>query len=294
MPPLFWLRQASDQAACGLQSVRTPATHTSKVSQPLGFLQLLPRLFHSVSFLSPRFVVDPIVVFYGASRYNMYYCLSRCTAVRDSKTSMWDLQRLADFSNVKGPAQAIRFRKANPDFFPPHFWKETVPLGSDDPIPEGDPILGLYGTDVSGALAAMGLESRPESAPLWWWFKQRLQFAWQRRFPLEICINLIAIAVPPLGLLRVWPYQSALMFLGTEHWRARHCSLCGARFVSDKPARLFCSNDCSAEARRTSRARSWKKHGREWRARSGKKGLKRPRIKRLRSTAIRSREANKS
>jgi hypothetical protein len=214
--------------------------------------------------------------------------------VRDTKNSMWDLQRLADFSNIKGPKQATRFRSANPTYFPPHFWEKTVPLGSDDPIPEGDPTFGLYGVDVSDALAAMGLKDRPESVPLWWWFRQRLQSAWRSRFPLEMCVNLIAIAVPPTGLLQVWPYQRALMLLGTEHWRARHCGSCGARFVSDKPARLFCSNACSAEARRTSRAHSWKKHGRTWRNRSKKKGIKQRRVNQLRRTSTRSRDSNKS
>ncbi len=175
------------------------------------------------------------------------------------------------FSNVNGPQEAKRFRAKNDDFFPPHFWKNRVAAEADDPIPEGDPLFGLYGTDASDMLLAMGLKSRPSSVPFWWWLKQRVRVAWKRGFPLEICVNLIASTSPPLGSIQVWPYQRALMFLGCEPWRARFCGQCGARFVADKPARRFCSRRCSVEARRKSRATSWEKHGEEWRTRHVKK-----------------------
>jgi hypothetical protein len=191
-----------------------------------------------------------------------------CTAMaKTTKDFLWDAERLATFSNVNGPREAKYFRQKHTDFIPPYFWKDTIPAVLDDPIPEEDPIPGLYGTDVSGMLAAMGLKSAPKSVPFWWWFKQRIRMAWQHGFPLEMCVKLISSSSRPVGFVQVWPYQRALMFLGCEPWRARFCGQCGTRLVADKPARRFCSGRCSGEARRVSRAFSWKKHGKEWRTR---------------------------
>jgi hypothetical protein len=186
-----------------------------------------------------------------------------------TKDDLWDAERLALFSNVNGPRKAKEFRRKYDGFIPPHFWKDTIPAAPDDPIPEGDPMLGLYGTDTSDALAAMGLKVK--SVLFWWWLKQRIRVAWERGFPREMCLNLICSTSRPVEFFQVWPYQNALMFLGSESWRARFCGECGMRFVADKPARRFCSGRCSAQARRESRANSWEKHGDEWRTRHAAK-----------------------
>jgi hypothetical protein len=188
-----------------------------------------------------------------------------------TKDVLWDAERLALFSNINGPREAKNFRGEYDGFIPPHFWKDTIPVAPDDPIPEEDPIFGLYGTDTSGALYAMGLKSAPKSVLFWWWLKQRIRVAWQRGFPREMCVKLICSTSRPVWFFQAWPYQNALMFLACEAWRARFCGQCGERFVADKPARRFCSGRCSAQARRVSRAISWEKHGDEWRTRHSEK-----------------------
>jgi hypothetical protein len=64
---------------------------------------------------------------------------------------------------------------------------------------------------------------------------------------------------------RVWPYQQAVMFLGTNPWRALFCGLCSKRFVADKPGRRFCSEDCAKEARKRGQLAWWNQHGENWR-----------------------------
>jgi hypothetical protein len=202
--------------------------------------------------------------------------------MKNDKDILWDAERLGQFSNVVGPKRAHQFRAKCPDFFPPNFWRKEVRALPSDPIPESDSVRGLYGTDTSGMLGAMGLESMPERVPLWWSFKQRLRTAWQHGFPLEVCVRLISSPISPLlNAFRVWPYQRALMFLTSEPWRARFCPRCGERFVADKPARRFCSGACSSKARQNSRAASWKKHGEKWRVRYREKISSGKRIKKL-------------
>jgi hypothetical protein len=214
-----------------------------------------------------------------------------------TKNVLWDSERLADFSNVKWPKDAQKFRGSCSDFFPQDFWRKDLRASPDDPIPEGDP--GLYGGDTNVQLYAMGLLDRPDRVPLWWFFKQRLREAWQRGFPLEMSVSLITSLSPFfraftfLKASQVWPYQRALMFLCNEPWRARFCSQCGDRFVGDKPARRFCSATCSAKARKNSRAASWQKHGKEWRNRyegktKGIKSARRRRNKLKRASVVRN------
>jgi hypothetical protein len=67
---------------------------------------------------------------------------------------------------------------------------------------------------------------------------------------------------------KVWPFQRAVMFLGTNPWRASTC-VCGKLFVADKPAQRYCSDKCFQDARRLAKRTWWSDHGEA--VRSGKK-----------------------
>lgn len=166
-----------------------------------------------------------------------------------NKDILWNAERLAQFSNLAGATEVEQFRASNQDFFPRdyQYWNNE-----GWPVELGTPPAGLE--------------------PFWQGFQRALQTAWQEGFPLEDCVRLIASAThePTFGhdLLsyRVRPFQRAVMLLGVESWRARFCPICGKRFVADKPARRFCSTECAGKARRGTRAESWKRHGKRWRA----------------------------
>jgi ribosomal protein L24E len=187
----------------------------------------------------------------------------------EKKTVLWQAERLALFSNISDDAAVERFRKNHDSFFPRNFWNWSL-----SQAPTSGPILTL---DAASAEAVGRLRREPR-IPFLRAFQQVLCEAWQKGFPLEECVRLISSAAvadrlfgktdvePDLSSYPVWPYQRAVMFLGVEPWRARFCGLCGTRFVADKPARRFCSNKCSAKARKDSRAVSWSKHGEKWRA----------------------------
>ena len=181
----------------------------------------------------------------------------------EMKRVLWDAERLAKFSNARDLAEVNRFRTRNEDFLPPYFWELVyIPRTPDESLP---------------------LDSAPTDEPgSWFWqqFQHFLRAAWlMPPFSLDACVQLISCGVDshedaaPDKRLVVWPYQRAVMFLGTESWRARFCQ-CGQRFAADKPARRFCSNTCSAKARKASRAVSWGKHGDKWRARYESKKAK--------------------
>jgi hypothetical protein len=186
-----------------------------------------------------------------------------------AKEILWDGERLALFSNLSDPTQVARFRQKHNTFFPRNFWNWLVPqVGTD---------AAILTTDAASAEAVGRLKREP---PIEFWksFQAVLREAWQMGFPLEECVRLISCSAvrdrllgktdvePDLSSYPVWPYQRAVMFLGVEPWRARLCGKCASRYVADKPARRFCSNECSAKARQSSRAASWRKHGEKWRA----------------------------
>ena len=184
-----------------------------------------------------------------------------------TKMALWDAERLALFCNATD-AEAQRFRKSNDGFFPRSFWDWLV-----RPLDTGGPVL----TTSTEAAEAVRLLRREAPIPFWQAFQQVLRDAWQNGFVLDECVRLISCCSvpdrifgktdvePDLSSYPVWPYQRAVMLLAVEQWRARFCGQCGRRFVADKPARRFCSNRCSAQARRASRAVSWNKHGERWR-----------------------------
>jgi hypothetical protein len=175
---------------------------------------------------------------------------------------------LAEFSNLE-PAGVEDFRKTHAGFVPDFWWNESVS--------------GLTGATVK----------------IWQVCQAHLQEAWKsgpgkRPFSLTACIRLISAGVRPeepvegrdyhvepreqstiyhinmesdlwLAGTRVWPYQQAVMFLGTNPWRALFCGLCGRRFVADKPGRRFCSETCTKEARKRGQLAWWNQHGENWR-----------------------------
>jgi hypothetical protein len=194
---------------------------------------------------------------------------------------------LADFSNLE-PAGVEDFQKKHAGFVPEFWWTESVS--------------GLTGATVK----------------IWQVSQAYLQEAWKsgpgkRAFPLTACIRLISAGVlrelPTEGrdyhaeqreqsaiyhinresdLLqagtRVWPYQQAVMFLGTNPWRALFCGLCGKRFAADKPGRRFCSEDCTREARKRGQLAWWSTNGNDWRNGKTKQKESRKSAKKIRKT----------
>jgi hypothetical protein len=186
---------------------------------------------------------------------------------------------LAEFSNLES-AGVEDFRKTHAGFVPDFWWNESV--------------TGLTGAAVKIWQACQGnLQEAWKSGP------------GKRAFSLTACIRLISAGVRPdlpvegrdyhaepliyaanavavpleqaaiyhinvesdlwLAGTRVWPYQQAVMFLGTNPWRALFCGLCSKRFVADKPGRRFCSEACTKEARKRGQLAWWNQHGENWR-----------------------------
>lgn len=169
-----------------------------------------------------------------------------------------DAQALAEFSNLE-VEKADYFRNNYPEFVPENWW--TAPPFSTSEAPE-----------------------KPRM--LWEIQKERLQEAWKERFPLNASIRLINVGMISnllaSNLTRsfdaVWPYQKAVMFLGTNPWRACVC-ICGNRFVADKPARRFCSDQCFQQSRRRSKQAWWSENGEMWREGRLKVTAKKPKMK---------------
>jgi hypothetical protein len=161
-----------------------------------------------------------------------------------------EAQTLAEFSNA-ATADAEYFRYNYENFVPAGWWV-TRRISEED--------FHVFGKDPPF---------------LWQIYQRQLREAWQGRFPIENCVQLISASrgLDPSGLNEpvasnehaVLPYQRAVMFLGIESWRARFC-FCGRRFVADKPGRKFCSDRCFIESRKHSRRAWWREHGEDWRA----------------------------
>lgn len=178
-----------------------------------------------------------------------------------------DAEALAVFSNLD-QAGVDYFRNNYPGFFPDRIW-DVVRFRALEPPDEE-------------ALDWEGQPSEPlDESPhiIWRQLQNELRRAWQQGFPLEASIALLSDTwhhgfpgeitdrgwEPRDFKPKAWPYQKAVMFLAVDAWRARVC-LCGKRFVADKPSRRFCSEACSANARKVSRRAWWTGHGRDWRA----------------------------
>jgi hypothetical protein len=171
----------------------------------------------------------------------------------NKKELLWAAERLALFANADESGVA-KFQLTNADFFPTGFWAaldpqrpRTLTLGS-----ARNTIPTMRDADDSVVM------------PHWWGIQQGLRRAWEEGFPPDWSAILIALTQSKTSA-QAWPYQRALMFMAIESWRARFCGICGERFVAEKPARRFCSNQCASDARRMSRTAWWHEHGEKWR-----------------------------
>jgi hypothetical protein len=183
-----------------------------------------------------------------------------------------DAQTLALFANLE-PQDVEEFRHNYPDYVPDSWWSASV-------------------------------VSFPK---LWVAIQSTLRDAWKNQFPLENCIRLInagmVAALPNLpgvpspewiaasvieatvqqarqfGILKdlagdtwvqgqkVWPYQRAVMFLGTRSWQADQCLNCRKLFVKDKASRHYCSDKCFQDSRKLAKRSWWDEHGQQLRNR---------------------------
>ena len=163
-----------------------------------------------------------------------------------------DTQVLADFANLNAedkndlsPTNPEYFRNNHTDFVPQEWWTwHHWQAESKD---------------------------SPGSFNWSWQTAQRfLQEAWREKFSLEKCVELITLVGNDLrtqvdGKAKVYPYQRAVMFLGTNRWRAKFCLRCGNRFVATTPKSIYCTDACFQLARKDSKKAWWSEHGQEWR-----------------------------
>jgi hypothetical protein len=163
------------------------------------------------------------------------------------KEVMWDAEQLAKFANAEGEKEIKTFRREYQGVFPSAFWDDL------DKVSKSVWKEVLHIPDFNKNVG-------PLEAPRCWAFQQGLRRAWEEGFPPYWAVILIAVS-RPMPDLQAWPYQLAVMFLAMESWRARFCGVCGSYFVADKPARRFCSIECSAKGRRASRNAWWHKEG---------------------------------
>jgi hypothetical protein len=56
-------------------------------------------------------------------------------------------------------------------------------------------------------------------------------------------------------------FQGALYLLFRESWRAKVCAKCSSYFIAEKPARLYCSVECSNSSHRKAALKWWKEKG---------------------------------
>ena len=71
------------------------------------------------------------------------------------------------------------------------------------------------------------------------------------------------------GVLEYIPsndFQTALLLLWRESWRAKGCAKCSMYFVASKPAQLYCSTSCSGGVKRERTLNWWREKGSKMRA----------------------------
>lgn len=211
---------------------------------------------------------------------------------------------LAEFSNLE-PAGVEDFRKVHPGFVPEFWWKESVTSLVPSPdkksniqlVSEGYTAVKIWQAcqanlqeawktgpgkrpfSLTACIRLISAGVRPESP-----VEGRDYHVEPAAAPLVHAAN--AVVIPReqatiyhvnvesdlwLAGTRVWPYQQAVMFLGTNPWRALFCGLCLKRFVADKPGRRFCSETCAKEARKRGQLAWWNANGEEWRSGREKK-----------------------
>lgn len=211
---------------------------------------------------------------------------------QNQKESLWNAGKLAQFANAESQDEIERFRARNDDFLPPDLWTELnagkIGIAFRNLPGSGEPDfpLRIEAFGPSGRLRSEGTLT----VRAWTDLRDQVRLAWDERFATDRCILLLTLAATSKGrlLFPPSPFQKSVMLLALESWRARFCSVCGHRFVADKPATRFCSLVCTGQARRASRNTWWKKNGKKWREKTRKQKRKsnvrthrRPRAERL-------------
>jgi hypothetical protein len=164
---------------------------------------------------------------------------------------------LAKFANLELD-RLESFRAEYPDFFPEKFWTAFGPEVSINRLVDPEPDLKLRPLTVA-RLAQIALQDM-----------------WQNGFTDDSSIGLIGLgngsALGDGFDLQAYPYQTAIMFLHNEPWRAKICEECGGLFVADHALRRYCSvasDDglkCSQKAIRKSRNKWWDEVGKQRRS----------------------------
>jgi hypothetical protein len=90
----------------------------------------------------------------------------------------------------------------------------------------------------------------------------------------SVASDLVGLSTLPLERseverVKVWPFQSAVMCMGTDRWRARFCPTCGDLVAAMTKRGNRCERaDCYEEARKASKRESWRRNGKRWRVRA--------------------------
>jgi hypothetical protein len=191
--------------------------------------------------------------------------------MRINRELLRDAQALAGLANLDPKDIEYfqhNFRVGSQDFVPSKFWEPWEPWR---PSLQSDREKGVLPAEFSDYLDKPGI-------PVWRTVQNCLQKAWREHFPLTLCIQLISAGnvfgrlddpVPwyELGFERfltadTWPYQRAVMFLGTESWRARRCLQCEKVFVAVKANQHYCRDRCFQTSRKETK-RIWASESRK-------------------------------
>lgn len=155
------------------------------------------------------------------------------------KNELADAEMLARFANLK-PEEVEEFRHSvAPNFVPDIWWTEDARRIDDSQI---------------------------EGVKIWRAMQDLIHEAWTSGFEvnltLSVLLNYTILAVEaaslipgaPTSTFLAMPYQTAVMFLFNQSWRARTCNHCHKPFVAHEPADQFCSKACKIEFRRRYKA----------------------------------------
>jgi hypothetical protein len=169
-----------------------------------------------------------------------------------TKSELIDAQMLARFADLK-PEEVDEFRHSvAPNFVPEQWW------------------------DFDGR--------RIEGWKIWQEMQELVRDTWDAGFPTNYTLSVLlnhfstATQTEPESLLastdifRALPYQSAVMFMFNQSWRARSCNRpeCRKRFVAQSPNDQFCSDACRIEFRRRYKADYIREKRRHSRSKRGK------------------------
>lgn len=175
---------------------------------------------------------------------------------------------LARFADLK-PGEEKQFQADNPNFMPAEWW-------------------GYRTTSFDGS-----------SVIQWQTNQQFLRDAWdewrsgplsQTRLmqlllsvfdPSNVTVDIIGSPLKPKDWPRyaepnqlpdeMYPYQEAVLFLNSDHWRAMSCHVCHKRFVANSTQSLHCGNDCAALTARETKLETYRKHAAEYNRRKRRK-----------------------